>query len=51
VGRGPSKGRAFPQPGLPSAPSNREIEDEDDDEDEKAPQGTGLPAAQVHDRL
>jgi hypothetical protein len=36
--------------GIPSAPSNREIEDEDDDEDEKAPQGTapqgtGLPAA------
>jgi hypothetical protein len=31
---------------LPSAPSNREIEDEDDDEDEdEAPQGTGLPAA------
>jgi hypothetical protein len=30
---------------LPSAPSNREIEDEDDDEDEdeKAPQGTGFP--------
>jgi hypothetical protein len=39
--------------GIPSAPSNREIEDEDDDEDEdeapqgtdEAPQGTGLPAA------
>jgi hypothetical protein len=30
---------------LPSAPSNREIEDEDedDDEDEKAPQRTGFP--------
>jgi hypothetical protein len=38
---------------LPSAPSNREIEDEDDDEDEKAPQGTpqgtGLNAAKLSD--